>query len=319
MPLFGSIARILRNSFLGGIVVLLALFERATHEIKVDLVVGLRGEGLGLVELVTGFFEAAQPGIHLRQGHLDIPVLGSSVELRLGQLDSIVGFAGVGQLSGQHQLDGLVLGHLLGCLLGNLGGLVVLLGIAIGIHLALVTTLRIVAAHRGHLLVSLYGLIGFVLLAVDVRQAVEEDRAVVLFRVGVLTIGMVGLDHQVFENDGRFFVMAQGIVDQCFVEADLERVGAESLGLLEGGQRLIVVTLPPLDLGDAQIALRSPEGRPRQSLQTASGRHQAGCHSGAPAPNRARHPDCPDQGSWTGYRRRWRSCCPSADRSLRPA
>ncbi len=153
-------------------------------------------------------------------------------------------------------MDALVLGHGLRGLLGDLGGLVVLLGIAVGIHLALVPALGVFPAHGDHQLVGLHRLVGLVLLAVDVGQPVEEDRAIVLLRVGVLAVRMAGLLHQALQGLRGFVVVAERVVDQGLIEADFERIRGQSLGLLQRGQRLLVVALPPLDLRDPQIGLR---------------------------------------------------------------
>ncbi len=164
--------------------------------------------------------------------------------------------AGIGKLASQHQLDALVLRHGLRCLLGHLGRLVVLLGIAVGIHLALVSALGIFPAHGDHQLVGLHRLVGLVLLAVHIGQPVEEDGAIVLFRFGVLAVRVAGLLYQALQGLRRLVVVAQGVVDQGFVEADFERIRGQRLGLLQRGQRLLVVALAALDLRDAQIGLR---------------------------------------------------------------
>ena len=113
----------------------------------------------------------------------DFAVTGVAMELRLGQLDPLFRLAAVGKLAGQHQLDGLVLGHGQRRLLGDLGCLIVLLGIAVGIHLALVPALGVFPAHGDHQLVGLHRQVCLLLLAVNVGQPVEKDGAVVLLRV----------------------------------------------------------------------------------------------------------------------------------------
>ncbi len=91
--------------------------------------------------------------------------------------------------------------------LGYLGCLFVLLGIAVGIYLALVPTLCVISAHGYHQLVGLHRLVCLILLAVNIRQPVEEDGAVILLRVGVLTIRMVGLLHQLLQRLGCIVVV----------------------------------------------------------------------------------------------------------------
>ena len=102
----------------------------------------------------------------------------------------------VGQLTGEHQFQIAVLGIGLDRLARDFDRLVELLGIAIGIDLALVAAECRVAAHVNQFLVGRDCLIGLVLLAIDCAEAFEKDAAVVLFFRSVGAVGMRGeLNH----------------------------------------------------------------------------------------------------------------------------
>ena len=98
-----------------------------------------------------------------------------------------------------------------------------MLGIAISIHLALVPALSVLPAHGHHQLVGLHRRFRLVLLTVDIRQPVEEDGAVVLLRIRVLAVWMGGLLNELLQDLRGFVVVAERVLDQRFVEADLQR------------------------------------------------------------------------------------------------
>ena len=130
-----------------------------------------------------------------------------------------------------------------------------MLGIAVGIHLALVPVLGILPAQRHHQLVRLNRLICFVQLPVYVGQAVEEDGAIVLLGIGVLAVRVCGLLYQSLQALHCFVVVTERVVDQGFIEANFQGIGGQGLRFLQGGQRLLVVALPPFDLRDPQVGL----------------------------------------------------------------
>ena len=78
-----------------------------------------------------------------------------------------VDLAGIGELAGVHQLDAVVFGQRLGGLGGGSGCLLPLVRVAIGVDLALIAALDVVATEVDHLLVGGDSLGGFVLLAID--------------------------------------------------------------------------------------------------------------------------------------------------------
>ena len=96
----------------------------------------------------------------------------------------------VGQFPGQHQLHVAVLGIGGDCFARNLERLIKLVGVAVGVHLALVAALGGIAAQIDHLLVGGNGIVGFVFFHVDPAQPLQEDAAVVLFLVGISAIGV---------------------------------------------------------------------------------------------------------------------------------
>ena len=245
----------LAEELLGGLEVLLPLGQLAAQEEQVDAVFLFGGEGLGLVEGVFGIFPAAQADIHLAERDPDDAVVVGVVEQALGHGEAFVGFALVGQLAGQHQLQVAILGIGRDGLAGDFDGLVELLGVAVGVHLALVAAHGGVAAHVDHLLVGGDGLVGLVLLVIDGAEALEEDAAVVLFLVGVGAVGVGGeIDHGRVGLRG-LVEAAQHVEQQAFVVAGFEACGVELARFLDGGQRIFILALAALNLGDVDERL----------------------------------------------------------------
>ncbi len=102
------------------------------------------------------------------------------LQLRIGERNGFLGMPGIAKLSGQHQLNGFVLGERLRCIARHIGRLVVRLGIAIGVHLTLIAAFGELAAKREQLPVGGNGRFRVVLLALYVRQPVQENGTVVL-------------------------------------------------------------------------------------------------------------------------------------------
>ena len=140
---------------------------------------------------------------------------------------------------------------------GRGGGRVLpLVRVAIGVDLdhrspALRSRLRQV----DHLLVGRHGFGRLVLLAIDDAKPVEEDRAVLLLLLGVLAIGMRRRIENAGENAGCLVVLAQRVVGQGLVVVQLERILDLRLCLFEGCERLVVMALAALDLGDTNLGL----------------------------------------------------------------
>ena len=144
----------------------------------------------------------------------------------------------------------LVLGIGFDRLARNFDSFVELLGVAIGVHLALVAAQRCVAAHVDHLLVSGDGLVGLVLLVIDGAQALEKDAAIVLLVGGVGAVGVRGeIDHVLVDLRG-FVEAAQHIEQQALVVAGFEVVRFLLERLANGGQRVFVLALAALNLAD---------------------------------------------------------------------
>ena len=142
--------------------------------------------------------------------------------------------------------------------------------IAIGLDLARISVARVagvgqivtggcsvaVAAKLHDLLVCLHGLRGLVLFAVDDGKPIQEGRAVLLLLLGVLAIGVRGGVENAGQYIGCLAVFAQCVVDERLVVAEFERILHLRLRLLQGCQRLVVVALATLNLGDANLRLR---------------------------------------------------------------
>ncbi len=61
---------------------------------------------------------------------------------------------------------------------------------------------------------------------------------------------------QRLQRADRLVVAAQRVVDQCLVVVQFDRVLRQRLGLLQRRERLVVMSLPPLNLRDANLRLR---------------------------------------------------------------
>ena len=106
-----------------------------------------------------------------------------------------------------------------------------MLGVAIGVDLALVAALGEVAAELDHLLVGGDGFGGLVLLVIDGGEALEEDAAVGFLFLGVGAVGVLGeVDHLLVDGDG-FVVAAEDIEQQAFVVSGFEGLGIFGDGL----------------------------------------------------------------------------------------
>ena len=226
------------------------------------------GERGGLVDGVGGFFVLVCADVDLGEAEVDVTVFraaGSGSELGVGEGDSLLELAGVGELRGVHELNLLILGEGVGRVGGGVGGFLPHVRVAVGVDLALVAALGVVgAAEVEDLLIGGYGFGGLVLLAIDDAEAVEEDGAVGLLGIGVFSVGMGGAVEEFDEDCGGLVVASEGVVDEGFVIGELERVGLKGLGLLDGFEGGIVVALAALNLGDVNHARRRPEARRRR-------------------------------------------------------
>ncbi len=83
---------------------------------------------------------------------------------------------------------------------------------------------------------------------------------------------MGGLLHQQLQSLRGFVVVPQRVVDQGLIETDFQRVRSQGLGLFQGGKRLLVMTLPALDLRNPQIGLRVLRVGGRDGLKVLEGR-----------------------------------------------
>ena len=191
-----------------------------------------------------------QPRVHVAQRQQDRAVLVGVVEQALGQVQAFVVPALVHQFAGQHQLQIAVLGIGFDRLLCDLHSLVEHLGVAVGVHLALVAARGHVAAHVDHLLVGGDGLVDLVLLVVDRAQPLKEDAAIVLFLGGVRAVGVRGLVHHLLVGGGGLVVVAQHVEQQAFVVAGLEILRVLLARLANGGQRIFILALAPLNFGN---------------------------------------------------------------------
>ena len=148
--------------------------------------------------------------------------------------DAFVDFVGVGQFAGQHQFQVIVLWVDLDGLARDFDGFIELLGVAIGVDLALIAAQSGVATHVDHFLICGDGVLSLVLLVVDGAEAFEEDAAIVLLVVGVGAVGVRGeVDHVLVDLNG-FIVAAEDVEQQAFVVAGLEIVRLFLGGLADG-------------------------------------------------------------------------------------
>ena len=139
------------------------------------------------------------------------------------------------------------------CLRRGLRGrkrVLILVRLAVGLHLAHVSVVRIIAAQIGHLLVRCHRLRHLVLLAVNVPQTIQESRAVPFLILRILALRIRRRVQNAGQHSDRLIVLAQGVIDQGFVVAHFflhVRRGLR-LRLLQRGQRVVVVPLQTLDL-----------------------------------------------------------------------
>ena len=92
--------------------------------------------------------------------------------------------------------------------------------------------------------------------AVDDCQAVEEDGAVRLLAIGVLSVRCARCQPPACQHVDCVVVAAERVVDERFVVGQLERIGRQRLGLLEGLERVVIMSLAALNLGDMNLRLR---------------------------------------------------------------
>ena len=147
--------------------------------------------------------------------------VGRRREQRLGERDAFVGLAGIGELAGEHQGNVAVFRQLSSGFAGDFSSFVVLLGFAVGIDFALIALRDEFAAELQHLVVGVDGLQGLVLLAVEDGEAIKEEGARILFRLGILAGGMLRLVDELLQDGSGFVVLAEGFVGERLVEADL--------------------------------------------------------------------------------------------------
>ena len=152
------------------------------------LVFVLGRELFRLVERLFGFGPALQPAVHLRQRDVNVAVFRSALEQRLDLLQSGIGLAHVGELGGVHHLQAAIVGQFLDRFLGGVGGLLPLLGFAVGVDDLLVAAFGIVVAQRQHLAESLDGLGIVLVVAIDRAQTLQKHRPIVLLGLGVAVV-----------------------------------------------------------------------------------------------------------------------------------
>ena len=188
MAFCGSVDQHFAERFFRWIVFFLAFVGRAAQEVDVLLVFILGGKRLRFVESLFGFRPALQPAVHLGQGDVNLAVFGRALEQRFHLLQTGVGLTHVGKLSGIHHFQRAVVWQLLDRFLGSVGGLLPLLGFAVGVDHLLVAAFGVLIAEQGHFAEGFNGLGVVIVVAVDRAQTLEEDGAVVLFRLGVAVL-----------------------------------------------------------------------------------------------------------------------------------
>ena len=164
--------------------------------------------------------------------------------------EALVDFSFVGKLACEHQFQIAGLGIGVDGLARDFDCFVELLGVTIGIDLALVAAQRRVAAHVDHLLVSGNRLVGFVLFVVNRAQPLEEDSAIVLFFRGVRAVGVRGEIDHVLVNLGGFVVPSQHVEKETLVISGFEIIRFLLNGFADGCQGVIVFALTALDFAD---------------------------------------------------------------------
>ena len=136
--------------------------------------------------------------------------------------------------------------------LGGIGGLLPLLGFAIGIDHLLVAALGIVVAQGQHFAEGIDGALIVAVVAVDGAQALQENGPVILLALGVAAIGLLGFLQQVLQYLNGFVVTALGLVDGGDVVGDFDRVLHHGLGFFQIVEREVELAALAVDLGHAQ-------------------------------------------------------------------
>ncbi len=131
------------------------------------------------------------------------------------------------------------------------------MGIAVGIDLSVCPAHLKFATESRHLLVGRDRVIGLASLTVHNSQTVEEERAIAAVRIRVLAVGHGGRGQHRLQHLDGVIEAAQCIVVQRDVVAQLQVViGNQGLGFLQRRQRLLVISLLPLDLSLMDQRLR---------------------------------------------------------------
>ncbi len=179
-----------------------------------------------------------------------VAIVRVSRQLRFGQGQGLIDLPHIGQLFRVNHLHAVVFRlHLRRGLRGR-KRILPLVRLAVGIHLAHVSVVCVIAAQIGHLLVGCHRIRHLVLLAVNVPQAIQESRAVPLLILRILALRIRRRIQDAGQHSDRLIVLAQGVIDQGFVVAHFflhVRRGLR-LRLLQRGQRIVVVPLQALDL-----------------------------------------------------------------------
>src|SRR6185369_8018715 len=97
--------------------------------------------------------------------------------------------------------------------LRDVGRLLPLLGLAIGVDDLLIAALRVVIAQRDHLAERIDCSLTVVVIAVNGSQPLKENCAISFFTRGVAGIGLFGFLQQVLQNLDRIVVTSLRLID----------------------------------------------------------------------------------------------------------
>src|ERR1700761_4914558 len=147
----------------------------------------------------------------------------------------------------------MVVRHQLCYFSSNLSRFLPLVSIAIRVDLPLIATLDIIATKRNYLLISSNSFRSLVLLAVNNREPIEEDRAIRLLSICILPIRMRRVCNQLSQNSSSIVIATERVIDKRLIVGKLERVGSQWLCLIQRLKRLVVVSLPAFDLRDMDL------------------------------------------------------------------
>src|SRR5262249_10265969 len=153
----------------------------------------------------------------LRQRYIDFAILRLALELCLCLIETFLCLTVIRKLPRQHELQGLVVWHLLDSLLRDFSCLTPLLSFPVGIHELLITTFSIVVTDLDHLGKGINRRLSLAHLAVNGPEPFEEYSAVVALGRRIISRRLAALLDQSLEKLDRFLVLALRLKDQRFV------------------------------------------------------------------------------------------------------